>query len=368
LICLASTLRGETNGVNVIGLEIPRYQGHSNRAYVATYLRFFAMASSCALKMSRVAPYDVVVVCTMPDAAVLCALGPRFYGARVLLDIHDTMPELYMDKFNGRFSAIGARLLMAEERASAWLADRVLAVHELHRERLEQAGVPHDKIDVVMNLPDPRIFYPREPAVRDNRREFRLICHGTMTRRLGIDLALEAVHHLRDRIPELQLKIVGSGDYLSDIQHAAARLGLESRVTFIPFVAIEDLPGILADGDVGIVPNRPSNATNLMLPTKLLEYAALRIPAIASRLRTIEHYFTDETVRFFAPGDAASLAAAIEDLYQHPEKRDRLAHNAAGLIERLSWNDQRDQFYEAIDSLLADAQVRRGRASGLHAS
>src|ERR1700740_1878876 len=86
VICLADGPSGLRRGVNVIALAIPRYRGDSKSAYVRSYLRFFATASVRATALSRIKPYDVVIVCTMPDAAVLCALGPRLYGARVVLD------------------------------------------------------------------------------------------------------------------------------------------------------------------------------------------------------------------------------------------------------------------------------------------
>jgi len=375
VLCLASDMRGETNGVNVIGLEMPRYRGSSKTAYLGSYLRFFSLASARAFKLSRPVRYDLVIVCTMPDAAVLCAIGPKLYGAKVVLDVHDTMPELYQDKFARRLGSIGARVLMAEERASAWMADRVLAVHDLHRARLMEAGVPGDKIKVVMNLPDPRIF---TPGARRNCNgngngngaggEFILVCHGTVTYRLGLDLAIRALNTLRDRVPQARLEVIGGGDYLDQARHLVATLGLERRVSFARFVPFEKLPEALSRATVGIVPNRASSATHLMLPVKLLEYATLGIPVISARLRTIEHYFGSNAVRYFDPGDVEGLADAIEDLYRHPEKRERLALAAGEIIaHRLTWNNQRRNYYEAIDSLLPGNAIPNGHLPGSRA-
>src|SRR5260370_35959713 len=113
----------------------------------------------------------------MPDAAILSALPCRLFGSKLVLDVHDTMPELYLDKFGGRQGRLGARMLMLQERLSARLADQVLAVHDLHAERLHQSGVPRAKLVVITNSPDPRIFpianhnghsprMPKEPSDR----------------------------------------------------------------------------------------------------------------------------------------------------------------------------------------------------------
>ncbi len=255
VICLRGSLQGGETNVNVIGLEMPRYRGSSRSAYFRSYLRFFGLASLEAIRRSRVARYDVVVVCTMPDAAVLCALGPKLMGSKIVLDIHDTMPELYQDKFGGRRGAIGARLLLAEERASAWFADRVLAVHDLHRKRLEQAGVPGAKIKVVMNLPDPRIFAACNGNHRSSER-FTIVCHGTVTRRLGLDVAIRATHLLRERIPGLQLMVMGGGDFLEESKRLADALHLNGHVTFSSPVLIERLPEALAQAAVSMRPSK----------------------------------------------------------------------------------------------------------------
>ena len=142
VLSLASDHDGMLNGVNIIGLRMPRYRGASRSSYIRSYARFFTAATWTAMRLSFKRRYDVAVVCTMPDAAVLCAVPTRLAGTRILLDIHDTMPELYRDKFGGRRGALGARLLMMGERLCAGRADLVLAVHELHRRRLVDAGLP----------------------------------------------------------------------------------------------------------------------------------------------------------------------------------------------------------------------------------
>ena len=351
VICLATDEQPITNGVNVIGLPMPRYRGESKSAYLRSYMRFFSMAAQRAARMSMKQRYDVVIVCTMPDAVIVCAILPKFLGSKVVLDVHDTMPELYRDKFGGARGAAGAKLLMLEERASSWWADRVLAVHDLHRDRLQQAGVPADKIHVVMNSPDTRIFDLHKNGDAPPN-QFTLICHGTVTQRLGLDIAISAVASLRSEIPELRLKVIGEGDRLAESRALVDRLGLGGRVSFMDLVPVEKLPALLVKSDVGLVPYRPSSATHLMLPVKLLDYATLKIPVIAARLRTVEYYFGDGAVELFEPGSVSDLARAIKLLYNNPDLRERLVERAGRALDALNWKNQRNEYYRAIDSLL----------------
>ena len=359
VICLADEQQPAMfAGVNLIGLEMPRYRGASRSAYLSSYLRFFAMASKRALQLSLKQRYDVVIVCTMPDAVVVTAILPKLLGSKVVLDIHDTMPELYRDKFGGARGAVGGKLLLWEERLSAWWADRVLAVHDLHKERLEQAGIPAAKIRVVTNTPDPRIFVPHYTRLAP-RNGFTVACHGTLTQRMGLDLAIQAIAILHDRYPQLRLIVIGNGDYAAAARALVAQLRLCREITFHNAVPVEQLPEMLAAAEIGLVPNRPSSATHLMLPVKMLDYATLGIPVIASRLRTVEHYFGDRAVEFFEPGNAEDLARAIERLYLDPALRAELVANGRNAIERLSWDAQRAEYIKVIDSLLSQPSQSR---------
>jgi glycosyltransferase involved in cell wall biosynthesis len=351
VICLATEAQPITNGVNVIGLPMPRYRGESKSAYLRSYTRFFAMAAQRAVKMSLKERYDAVIVCTMPDAVVVCAILPKLLGSKVVLDVHDTMPELFHDKFGGARGAAGAKLLMLEERISSWWADRVLAVHDLHRDRLEQAGVAADKIHVVMNSPDTRIFNLHKNGDSPPN-EFTLMCHGTVTQRLGLDIAISAVASLRSEIPELRLKVIGEGDRLAEARTLVDKFGMHNRVSFMDLVPVEKLPSLLVKADVGLVPYRPSSATHLMLPVKLLDYATLGIPVIAARLRTVEHYFGNGAVELFEPANVEDLARAIRRLYKDPNLRAQLVERARQALDALNWQNQRNEYYRAIDSLL----------------
>lgn len=357
VICLANPQQGLRDGVNVIGLRMNHYRGSSRVRYILSYLRFFADATLTASRLCWRWRYDAVIVCTMPDAAVSCAMPARLMGTKVVLDIHDTMPELYRDKFHGVRGRVGARMLQIEERASTTMAHRVLAVHDLHRQRLEQAGVRRTKIRVVVNTPDARIF-SRSKISPAAAHDFRIVCHGTVARRLGLDVAIEAMGILRKWIPSARLMLIGSGDYLPDARTLATRLGLDDRVQFLPPVPLEQLPSMLSGASIGLVPNHASSATHLMLPVKLLEYAALGIPIVAARLRTIEHYFGADAVRFFDPGSPAELARAIEELYSSSGRREEMVRAAKSALDRIDWRQQRANFYQAIDSVLKPEIVR----------
>jgi len=352
VICLTNQQDGNCNGVNVIGLRIPRYRGSSSISYILSYLWFFAAAAWKALLLAFQRRYDVAIVCSMPDAVVVCALPLKLLGTKVVLDVHDTMPELFQDKFPGWLGRTGAFLLKFEERFSALCADRIVAVHELHRRRLEATGIKRRKLVVVLNAPDRRIFQAETCAtVPERRGAFVIVCHGTIARRLGVDLALNALALTGDRIPEARLLLIGSGDYLPEARRLIDQLNLRDRVELLQPMPLEQLPAVLRQASVGLIPNLASSATRLMLPVKLMEYAALNIPIVAARLETVEHYFGEDAIRFFEPNDAADLARALEEARSDESGNARRARNAGRILEDISWDRQRKNYLTTIDAL-----------------
>src|SRR3989441_6630344 len=114
----------------------------------------------------------------------------RRRGARVVLDIHDPEPELFLSKFGERPGArMGARLLALGERAAARRADVVFCVHEEHRRLTEAHGVEPSKLRVVVNQADSRLFpmAPPRPATPF------VGYHGTVSRRMGLDVVLKGL-------------------------------------------------------------------------------------------------------------------------------------------------------------------------------
>ena len=79
-------------------------------------------------------------------------------GAKVILDLHDPMPELMQTIFKLPEESLSVRLLKRLEKWSLGFADLVLTVNLACKKIYSSRSCPPQKIDVVMNSPDDDIF------------------------------------------------------------------------------------------------------------------------------------------------------------------------------------------------------------------
>ncbi len=348
--------RQELAGVKIRRLPVDRYRGGSSALYIASYFQFF-FAALFAVSIAHLRrPFDLVHSNNMPDFMAYTGLLPRLAGRPLIHDIHDTMPEIYQGKFGVDSQHPLIRMLKLQERMAGRLASKVLTSEHTKRDALIEHGLPASKIEVLLNLPDPAIF-PLVSASENAARAdgyFRLVFHGTLAERLGVDIAMRAVAKLGDRIPNLRLDVIGDGDHRPALIALRDQLDLGERVRFSDgFVPVESLPELLSGAQLAVVPTRVEISTRYMLATKLVEYAMLGIPAIVAPTHTIRYYFEDDQVAYFAPEDPEALAEMIIELHDDPARRLSLAERAADFFDEYHWDRHKLVYTELVDRLCA---------------
>jgi glycosyltransferase involved in cell wall biosynthesis len=364
VLCLRAP--GEPARERYRGVEVHRLPVRLDKETLArqflSYARFFARVAVRLADLHRRYPYRSVQVHNLPDFLVFSALVPKLRGVPVILDLHDLMPEFFEARFGGgRLRPLRA-LIRWQERLACRFADHVITVSEQWRRTLIDRGVRADRCSVVMNVADERVFRP-VPRVGSNGSGFRLVYHGTLTERYGLDLALRAVDLVRDEIPGIRLTIMGTGDHRPELLDLRRRLNLEAHVEMsdrhVPEV---ELPDVISGADVAIVPYRNDVFTDAIVPTKLMEYAALEMPCIASRTSAIQAYFGGAMVELFTPGDVEDLARCIRELWASPERRDELALGSRRFTSRYRWERLGAEYVELIRRLTDPAPPRLSRS------
>jgi glycosyltransferase involved in cell wall biosynthesis len=353
VICLRG--EGERARERHGGVEIYRLPVRLNKKSLAhqlvAYIKFLTLATVEVSRLQLRHRYSSVQVHNLPDFLVFCSILPKVQGVPVILDLHDLMPEFVAGRFGTHGPPLLDRLVRFQERAACRFADHVITVSDHWREKLIRRGVADNKCTVVMNLADEKIFSPGHVR-RPGGDGFRLLYHGTVTHRYGLDLALRAVRRLKDEIPEIRLLIIGRGDAMADLHALRDDLNLRDCVELRnEFVPSEQLPEVIATANVGIVPYRNDPFTDELLPTKLMEYAAVGLPCVASRTTAMERYFSGAMVEFFEPGSVEDLARRVHELYRNRERLHTLARRSSVFNERYNWDTVGAKYVALVDRL-----------------
>lgn len=340
------------NGVRLIKISSKRYRGSDAKMYLTSYLYFFLAVTFKLAELHLKNSYQVIQVHTMPDFMVFVAILPKLLGAKVLLDVHDLMPELYQSKFGFSETHFLIRFITWIERISIGFADQAIAVHQPHLDALCRHGNPAGKFTLLLNLPDMKIFRNEVDDLPETKTSFDLIYHGTVSRRHGLEIAIQAVLALREKIKELKLSIIGEGDDISRLTQMVKALDILDHVQIRKSVPLDELVCQIRNADIGVIPLLYDDFTKYMLPVKLLEYVALEIPVICTKTETIETYFDNSMIQYFPSGSVTELANDILFLYQNPDRRRELVANASKFTQAYNWEKQKQSYYQLIDALL----------------
>jgi glycosyltransferase involved in cell wall biosynthesis len=350
--------------IRIVRLPINRhfigFAGH-----MLEYLAFTAAAGWRLAREHRRRHYDLVQVATVPDFLSFAALPEKLAGVPLLLDLHEDMPEFFRDRFAGRALRPLQPVVNVATRAAAAIADELITVHEPLRLLSIGRGVAPDRISVVMNSADGRLFDParheRRPFMADGT--LRLIHHSNFQRIYGLDVAIEGLSRVRDDLP-WRLDVYGEGPWRPAIEAAIARTATADRVTLHGRTPMDDLPALLADADIGLVPSLPEPYLEYSLSTKLLEYAAMGVPTIATDLATFRHYFTDAALRFVPGNDPDALARAVEALADDPAGTVAIGLEAQRQASAHDWEPQKQRYLAIVERLVSGRLAgRRGPAS-----
>jgi len=349
------------NGVNLYHLNQQRYRGSSTFKYILSYIEFFIRVFFKLSFFFFKRKYKVIHINNMPDFIVFTAIIPKLFGAKLILDIHDTMPETFSTKFGSNSALFLQKILLFQERISAKFADSVISVHYPQKnEILLKHGISKEKITVISNFCDEKIFnLDKKNIVEKNikkTRNFKIMYHGTISKRYGLDIILKGLIKVKNRIPGLLFLILGEGDYSEDLFSLIERYKLEKEVEFRnKMVPVSELPEIISDIDLGIVSFIPSKATKYMLPTKLMEYIAMEKPVLCVRNKAISYYIKENEIEFYDGDSSDSFVERLIYLYENKKRLEEIKNNERKLNDILNWTNEKKKYILLIKKLIGDS-------------
>lgn len=339
------------NKVQIHTLPIEKKRGTFLR-YLFEYISFFIMAFFKVAIMMKKKKYIVIDVNTIPDFLVFAALLPKWSGAKILLDMHEIMPEFYISKYGVDKGHWLIRLIGIQEKLSISFADHVITINEPIQKLLESRGLDSQKATILMNSADESLFnrnkHPKEVLENKN---FVMMYHGTLTPIYGLDIALNAFAIVHSEMPNAEFWVVGDGSERVALENLVRNLGLGQKVKFVGMVPQQDIPEWLSRCDVGVLPTRRDVFLDFSFSNKLPEYIIMGKPVIVSRLKAIQYYFSEQALTYFEAQNSSDLSQQMVELYKNPIRRPQLVEQAKQEYAKINWGVMKKRYLDLIASL-----------------
>ena len=348
------------HGVDITRIPLRRRRD-GKLGYIIQYGTFILIAGIILAKRTMGRRFNLVHVHNMPDILVFSALVPKLFGAKVILDLHDPMPELMTTIFGLGERSWAVSLLRMLEKWSLGFADAVVTANEAFRKIFSSRSCPPDKITVIMNSPDEEIFPLREaialsPSVPDTTKPFILMYHGSLVERHGLDIAVKALEKIKKAIPKAELRIFGHRTpFLEQVLASARALGLNEAVHYLGPKNLEQIAAAIRNCDVGIIPNKKSIFTELNMPTRIFEFLSQGKPVIAPQTPGILDYVGPQELVLFELGDADDLAAKIAYVFWHPAEIMKMVECGQEVYRTHTWSSERSRLISLVVKLLKTA-------------
>ncbi len=341
------------NGVRVLRIQGREKNERGKFTYFFRVVRFFLRSMIEITRRHAQAPYDVIHVHSVPDFEVFAAVVPKLKGAKVVLDIHDIVPEFYAAKFHVSERSMVFGALKWVERMSAAFADHVIIANDLWRQKITARSCKDHKCSAFINYPDLGIFNPQvRNGLADNK--FVVIYPGTLSYHQGLDIAIQACALVAARAPEMELHIYGEGSARESLAQLVDDLALHERVFLNPPLPLRQIAAVMGNADLGVVPKRNDTFGGDAFSTKTLEFMALGVPLVIADTRVDKYYFNESLVRFFRAGDVEDLARCLLDAYTDRARSTRLAAQALEFARQNSWAHKKNDYLELITRLVHD--------------
>jgi glycosyltransferase involved in cell wall biosynthesis len=285
------------------------------------------------------------IILTHNTAAGFAALLGKLLrpSAVTVLDLTDLLFE-YLDDYRGSWLKVAAAGGRWMERTSVRRSDHVITISEAMRQILiRDYGAKPDRLDIVHDGVDTRIFYRQEAAgLRAQHApdaDHVLIFHGVIDPQDGPELLIEAAPAILEQHPRTRFWMVGDGTAVPDLKARAKAAGLADRFYFSGWVQQADVARYISASDLGLVILPDVLSARGRVTLKEFEYWACSIPAVLPRLPALQEVVGDEAASlFYIPGNPADFAAKVNQLLADDDRRRDMGHlGQQRVMEKFEW-------------------------------
>lgn len=281
----------------------------------------------------------------MPNFLVFSSLGRRYKSGKVILDIHDSMIDIFRsgnntNKFSIKKTFIST-LLRIEEKLSVKLCNEVITVNHCIAKDIKRRN-NINKVHLIHNVQDEflfyQVFYKKDPDY------INFVHHGNINMQNGIQNSLGIL----DSVPNLRkFHVIGDGVYLPKLKATIQKQSLQDNFQFTGAFKISELEKYLPENAIALITPDQTPQMHQALHVKVLDYCILGIPIICRRLSTLEYYFGSDTIYFF--DDVKEIPHIVQKICKQSRDTLERIHRAQLIVQKLSSVSESERFMTLLE-------------------
>lgn len=351
VICLRKTgeeKRGELNNVQIYRIQERDYNEKGKLDYFIRLMIFLFKSAIMVTRLHLKKRYSVIHVHSVPDYEVFAAIIPKLLGAKIILDIHDIVPEFFASKFKVPMNSLIPRVLIRIERLCCAFSNHVIIANDIWYDRITKRSLKKEKCTSIINYPDPHLFNTN--VLKETNAKKVFMYPGTINAHQGVDIAVKAFALAKDQLADAEFHIYGKGPELNNILNLIKDLNLEQVVFYKGWLSTDQILLKMASAFCAVVPKRSDDFGDEAFSTKIMEFMALGVPIIASNTRIDKYYFNDTLIQFFESGNEKDLSNKMSLIFQNPTVRQTAITNGLKFIEENNWTVKQKLYFNIINS------------------
>jgi glycosyltransferase involved in cell wall biosynthesis len=305
------------NGVEIVRVPSTSFERSKLFARAANYATYLSHALVRAVRGQR--PDIVLCMTDPPVIADIALLVARRYRAPLVVISQDVFPEIAVE-LKRLENPVAVRVLRSLVSLYLRRADRIVAIGDTMKRRLEEKGAPPERIRVIPNWVDTARLMPQDRANRwaqggRLQEKFVVMHSGNVGHAQDLDSLIRAATFVRD-LDDLAILVIGSGARHNELVSLAELLEVD-QVHFLYYQSRGVLPQSLSAADVHVVGLAPGLA-GYVVPSRLYGILAVARPVIVAADADSE---TAQVVQRIGcgivvpPGRPELLARAIRDAH-----------------------------------------------------
>lgn len=210
---------------------------------------------------------------------------------------------------------------------------------------IDEYNVIQEKISIVPNGVDLSMF-----NITKKKNPKKVVFAGAMYYHRGLDVLLETIPLVIEKIPDAKFVLLGSGTEMDKLKEIVSKNKLDNSVEFKGWIEREKIPENIADASIGIGPLRLTEVTSRALPIKVLEYMAVSLPLIAQKGTLPNDVLENEKNGFFIENHI-ELAEKIILLLNEPKKVQNMGAHSLKLVQKFSWDQVVDSVINEVKNI-----------------